>query len=83
MYQLTVETAEQLEISTLGRLLTPAKREERVLEYVQERGQITDRERRQVCGLTRHQARHLLARLVETGRLKQTGQGRWTRYLPA
>ena len=39
--QLTVETAELLEVSILGRLLTPSEQEERVLEYVQERGQIT------------------------------------------
>jgi len=83
VYQLTVETAEQLGVSALGRLLTPAEQEARVLEYVRERGQITNRECQRVCGLTRHQARHLLARWVETGRLKQTGQGRWTHYLPA
>jgi len=82
VYQLTVETAEQLGVSALGRLLTPAEQEARVLKYVRERGQITNRECQRVCGLTRHQARHLLARLVETGRLKQTGQGRWTHYLP-
>jgi len=83
VYQLTVEVAEQIEVSLLGRLLTPAEQEARVLEYAQEKGQITNQECQRLCGLTRHQARHLLARLVETGRLKQIGQGRWTRYLSA
>lgn len=83
VYQLTVEVAEQIEVSLLGQLLTPAEQETRVLEYVREQGEITNRECQRLCGLTRHQARHLLARLVEAGRLKQIGQGRWTRYLPA
>lgn len=82
LYQLTVETAAQLGVSALGRLLTPAEQEARVLKYVRERGQITNRECQRVCGLTRHQARHLLARLVEADQLKPTGQGRWTRYRP-
>lgn len=54
-----------------------------LVEYVREHGQITNLECQRLCGLTRHQARHLLARLVEAGRLRKTGQGRWTRYLPA
>jgi ATP-dependent DNA helicase RecG len=83
MYQITVETAEQLGVSALGRLLTPAEQEERVLAYVQERGQIANRECQRLCGLTRHQARHLLTRLVEAGQLKQTGQGKGTRYVLA
>jgi len=43
VYQLTVETAEEIGVSSLGRLLTPAEQEARVLTYVQERGQITNR----------------------------------------
>lgn len=83
VYQLTVETAEQLGVSALGRLLTPAEQEARVLEYVRERGQITNRECRRLCGLIRDQARHLLTRLVEASQLKQTGQGKGTRYVLA
>jgi len=83
LYQLTLETAGQLGVSALGRLLTPAELETRVLAYVQERGQITNQECQRLCGLTRHQARHVLIRLVEAGRLKPVGQRRWTRYLLA
>jgi ATP-dependent DNA helicase RecG len=83
LYQLTVETAEQLGVSALGRLLTPTEQEARVLAYVQARESITNRECQRVCGLTRHQARHLLTRLVEAGQLKQTGQGKGTRYVLA
>ena len=82
VYQLTVETAEQLGVSALGRLLTPAEREARVLEYVQERGQITNRECRRVCGLSPDQAFKLLARLVEAGKLKAVGEKRGRRYIP-
>jgi ATP-dependent DNA helicase RecG len=83
VYQLTHETAEQLGVSTLGRLLTPTEQEARVLAYVQARESITNRECQRVCGLTRHQARHLLTRLVEAGQFKQTGQGKGTRYVLA
>ncbi len=81
-YQLTVEMAEQLQVPTLGRLLTPAEQEARVLEYVQERGQITNRECRQLCGLSPDQAFKLLARLVEAGKLKAVGEKRGRRYIP-
>ena len=80
--QLTVETAELLEVSILGRLLTPSEQEERVLEYVQERGQITNRECRQVCGLRPDQAFKLSARLVKAGKLKAVGEKRGRRHIP-
>jgi ATP-dependent DNA helicase RecG len=82
VYQPTVETAERLGVSALGRLLTPAEQETRVLEYVQERGQITNRECRQVCGLNPDQAFKLLARLVKAGKLKAVGEKRGRRYIP-
>jgi ATP-dependent DNA helicase RecG len=82
VYQLTVEVAEQIGVSLLGRLLTPAEQEARVLEYVRERGQITNRECQRVCGLSPDQAFKLLARLVRTGKLKAIGEKRGRRYIP-
>ena len=82
VYQLTVEVAEQIEVSLLGRLLTPAEQEARVLDYVRERGQITNRECQRLCGLSPDQAFKLLARLVKVGKLKAVGEKRGRRYIP-
>lgn len=81
VYQLTVETAEQLDVSALGRLLTPAEQEARVLEYVQERGQITNRECQRLCGLSTYQASRLLSRMSSTGKLRAVGAGRGRAYV--
>jgi ATP-dependent DNA helicase RecG len=83
VYQLTVETAEQLDVSALGRLLTPAEQEGRVLEYMHERGQITNRECQRLCGLSSDQAFKLLARLVKAGKLKALGEKRGRHYIPS
>ena len=82
VYQLTIAMAEQLGVSALGRLLTPAEQEARVLEYVREQGRITNRECQRVCGLSPDQAFKLLARLVEAGKLKAAGEKRGRRYIP-
>jgi ATP-dependent DNA helicase RecG len=81
VYQLTVETAEQVGVSLLGRLLTPAEQEARALAYAQEQGQITNRECQQVCGLSPDQASKLLARLVRAGKLEAVGEKRGRRYI--
>jgi ATP-dependent DNA helicase RecG len=83
VYQPTVETAEQIGVSLLGRLLTPAEQEARVLEYVREQGQITNRDCQRLCGLSRDQAFKLLRHLVEAGKLKATGEKRGRRYIPS
>jgi len=83
VYQLTVETAERLGVSVLGRLLTPAEQEARVLEYVREQGQITNQECQRLCGLSPDQAFKLLARLVKAGKLKAVGEKRGRRYIPS
>jgi len=80
-YQLTVETAEQLQVPTLGQLLTPEEQEARVLEYVQEQGQITNRECRQVCGLNLYQASRLLSRMTDEEKLRAVGAGRGRAYV--
>jgi ATP-dependent DNA helicase RecG len=82
VYQLTVETAEQLGVSPLGRLLTPAEQEARVLEHVREQGQITNRECQRLCGISSNQAFKLLARLVRAGKLRAVGEKRGRRYIP-
>jgi len=76
VYQLTVETAERLGVSALGRRLTSAEQEARVLAYARERGQITNRECQRVCGLSTYQASRLLARMSNAGRLRAIGAGR-------
>jgi len=81
VYQLTVETAEQLDVSALGRLPTPAEQEARVLEYVQERGQITNRECQRLCGLSTYQASRLLSRMSHAGKLRAVGAGRGRAYI--
>jgi ATP-dependent DNA helicase RecG len=82
VYQLTVETAEQIGVSLLGRLLTPAEQEARVLEYVREQGQIANRECQRLCGLSSNQAFRLLTRLVRAGRLQAVGEKRGRHYIP-
>ena len=81
VYQFTIEMAEQLGVSALGRLLTPAEQEARVLEYVRERGQITNRECQQVCGLGPYQASRLLSRMSNAGKLHVVGAGRGRAYI--
>jgi ATP-dependent DNA helicase RecG len=54
-----------------------------VLEYVQERGQITNWECRRLCGLSPDQAFKLLARLVKAGKLKALGEKRGRHYIPS
>jgi ATP-dependent DNA helicase RecG len=82
LYQLTVETAEQLGVSALGRLLTPVEQEARVLAYARERGQITNPECQRVCGISPDQAFKLLARLAKAGKLKARGGKRGRYYIP-
>jgi ATP-dependent DNA helicase RecG len=81
VYQLTVKTAEQLDVSALGRLLTPAEQAARVLEYVQERGQITNRECQRLCGLSTYQASRLLSHMSNAGKLRAVGAGRGRAYI--
>jgi ATP-dependent DNA helicase RecG len=54
-----------------------------ILSYLDEHGSITNRECRELFGWEeekRGMAYRLLKRLVREGRLRQDGQGRWTRY---
>jgi ATP-dependent DNA helicase RecG len=80
MYRLTLETAERLGVSALGRLLTPAQQEGRVLAYVREHGQITNRECQRICGLSPRQAGYVLSRMARAGTLVQLGRKRGTTY---
>lgn len=81
VYQLTVQVAEQIGVSLLGRLLTPAEQEARVLAYVQEHGQITNRECQRLCGLGTYQASRLLSRMSSRGKLHAIGAGRGRAYI--
>jgi len=54
-----------------------------VLSYVGKHGSITNRECRELLGWggeKRGMAYRLLKKLVREGKLRQEGQGRWTRY---
>jgi ATP-dependent DNA helicase RecG len=51
-----------------------------VLNYVKEHGSIKRAEVMELCALTADQAKHLLAKLVEEGRLKKHGERRHTYY---
>lgn len=56
-----------------------------VLDYVAKHGSITNQECRDLLGWEdkkrdRDRAYRLLKRLVREGKLRQEGQGRWTRY---
>jgi ATP-dependent DNA helicase RecG len=82
VYQLALETAEQLGIPSLGRLLTPAEQEVRILAYMQERGQITNQECQRICGVSHGQAFKLLTRLVRAGKLRPVGEKRGRLYVP-
>jgi ATP-dependent DNA helicase RecG len=81
LYQLAMETAEMLGVSSLGRLRTLADREARVLAYLRERGKITNQECQQVCGISPSQAFKLLARMVATGKVRAEGRKRGRLYM--
>jgi ATP-dependent DNA helicase RecG len=81
LYQLAMETAEVLGVSSLGRLPTPADQEARVLAYLRERGKITNQECQQVCGISPSQAFKLLARMVATGKVRAEGKKRGRLYM--
>jgi len=51
-----------------------------VLKYVKEHGSIKRAEVMELCALTADQAKHMLAKLVEDGRLKKHGERRHTYY---
>lgn len=52
-----------------------------MLEYVRERGQITNRDGQRVCGLSPDQAFKLLACLVRAGKLEAMHEKRGRRYI--
>lgn len=52
----------------------------RVLGYVTSNGSITSRELQHLLNLNRGRAWYLLKRMVQSGRLKQLGKGKQTRY---
>ena len=57
--------------------------EERILAYVQEHDSITNKECRDLLGWTEHdryKTKRLLLKLVNEGKLRLAGKGRWTRY---
>ena len=58
----------------------PLQREELVLRYVNEHGQIRRQDVAELCMLSSNQAKRLLERLVRSGRLKRTGQRRGVIY---
>ncbi len=51
----------------------PLQQEQMVLQYVEKHGRITRREAADLCRIASHQARDLLARLVERGELSRHG----------
>ncbi|GAB4175631.1 MAG: ATP-binding protein [Wenzhouxiangellaceae bacterium] len=58
----------------------PLQQEQMVLQYVETHGRITRREAAELCRIASHQARDLLARLVEHGQLEMRGAKRGTFY---
>ena len=51
-----------------------------MLEYVQERWQITNRECQRLCGLSIYQVSRLLSRMSNTEKLRSVGAGRGRAY---
>lgn len=58
----------------------PLQQEQMVLQYVEKHGQITRREALDLCRMSPDQAKRLLARLTEEGKLTRHGTRRGTRY---
>ena len=58
------------------------QQEQMVVQYVLQHGQIANADARDLCQLSADQAKRLLARLVDEGKLAASGQGRWRRYRP-
>ncbi len=59
----------------------PQTQEERVLDYVKERGSINNTECRKLLQVELHQASNLLKKLRKKDLLQRTGERRWARYL--
>lgn len=61
----------------------PLQQEQMVLQYVEKHGRITRRETAELCRLGSDQAKRLLARLTDAGRLRRQGRGRGVTYVLA
>jgi predicted HTH transcriptional regulator len=57
------------------------ERQQQVLDYVREHGKITNRDYRELTGISQKQAVRDLSDLVEKGLLREDGQGRARRYV--
>lgn len=58
----------------------PLQQEQMALQYVEKHGRITRKEAADLCRISSEQAKYLLARLYQAGRLVQQGSGRGTYY---
>lgn len=67
---------------TAWRLLRGVEEGEGVLSLLAERGSVSSREVAEALGMRIDEARALLRRHVEAGRVRRTGRGRGTRYEP-
>ena len=77
--------AEQGEAAGYDRQVGPSAeaQADQVVAFVRARGEAKRADIAELCRLTPDQAKRLLQRLVESGRLTQKGERRWTRYVLA
>ena len=60
--------------------VSPASEEDQILAYVRDKGAITNRECRELLGITVFRASRLLQAIQAKGFLRRTGERRWARY---
>jgi len=73
-YTLAASPEERAEVRPIG------TDEQRVLQYVRERGSVNRGECQTLLGVSPRRVSYLLKQMCNAGYLKRTGQRRWTRY---
>jgi predicted HTH transcriptional regulator len=72
-YRLKISGGEFVK-STLG------ENEEKIIARIQQRGEITNAECREILGTNLTDTSYLLKKMTEKGLIKRVGKHRWTRY---
>jgi predicted HTH transcriptional regulator len=69
-----------LNVPALAEIPTPPTDEERILQFVRDRGSISNAECRDLLHVSLQRASHLLKKMRMRGLLRREGERRWARY---
>lgn len=80
IFKSPVKEITTIDIEKVAEMADLNERQLKALEYIQEKGKITNREYRELTSISRNTATNDLQALVEKGILKQVGRGRGVYY---